>query len=63
MIKLPKTVTDQIMLCITLILFGCASAMISLAVQQKPIPPDFKEFAQHIATGVFAALSVNELSK
>ncbi len=63
MIKLPKTVTDQIMLCLTLTLFGCTSAMISLAVQEKPIPPDLKEFAQHMATGIFAGLGLNELSR
>jgi hypothetical protein len=61
--QLPENVTDQIMLCFVLILFGCASTMISLVVQEKPIPPDFKDFAQHIATGVFAGLSINKLTK
>lgn len=63
MIKLPKTVIDQIMLCIVLVFLGCSSAMISLVIQQKPIPPDFKEFTENLGIGVISALSVNELSK
>jgi len=61
--KLPKNTTDQIMLVLSLILFGCTSTMISLVVQEKPIPSDFKDFAQHIATGIFAGLTFNEITK
>jgi hypothetical protein len=61
--EVPQTVADQTMLCITLILFGCTMTMISLVLQEKPIPPDFKEFSQYIATGVFAGFGFNRLTK
>lgn len=61
--KIPQTIADQTLLCVVLILFGCTSTMISLVLQEKPIPPDFKEFAQYIATGLFAGLSFNKLTE
>jgi hypothetical protein len=61
--EIPQTVADQTMLCLALILFSCTITMISLVIQQKPIPPDFKEFAQYIATGVFAGFGFNRLTK
>jgi hypothetical protein len=61
--QVPKNVTDQIMLCLVLILFGCASTMISLVIQEKPIPPDFKDFSEGLAIGVFSGLSINKLTK
>lgn len=61
--EIPETVPHQILLIMALILFGCSSTMISLVLQEKPIPSDFKEFAQDIATGVFAGVSFNMITK
>ena len=61
--KLPETVTDQVMLCFVLILFGFSCAIIRLGMQQKPIPVEFKEISTHIATGVFAALTFKKISE
>jgi hypothetical protein len=61
--KVPKTVADQIMLIAVLILFGCSSTMISLVLQEKPIPPEFKDFAERIALIVATGLGINELTK
>jgi hypothetical protein len=61
--KLPKTVADQIILIVTLMLFGCTSTMISLVVQGKPIPPEFIDFAKDIGLIVATGVGINELTK
>ncbi len=61
--QLPTTVADQIMLCLALTLFSCTITMISLVIQEKPIPPDFKEFSERIAIGVLGGFGFNKLTK
>jgi hypothetical protein len=61
-LKMPESVADQIMLIFALTVFGCTSTMVSLALQGKPIPADFKDFTEKLAFGVLGGYSFNKLT-
>lgn len=60
--KAPETITDQIFLCLTLTLFGLSAGMLSLALQEKPIPQAIENTAKDLAIGIFAGISVKKLT-
>lgn len=60
--KVPETVTDQIVLIFALSLFGITIGMVSLALQEKPIPRELQETAKEIAIGTFAVITAKKLT-
>lgn len=61
-LKLPETVTDQIVLIFALSLFSMTTAMVSLALQQKPIPKELPETTKELAIGTFAVITAKKLT-
>jgi len=60
--KFPETVTDQVVLIFALSLFGMTTGMLSLALQQKPIPRELQETIKEIAIGTFAVITAKKLT-
>jgi|GEM_PF-2482150 len=60
--KLPETVTDQVVLCLALSLLGMTAGMVTLALQEKPIPQELQETTKEIAIGTFAVITAKKLT-
>ena len=62
MIKLPETTTDQILLCLTLIVTAFSGAIVIMGYQERKAPPEFKEIALYFGGVVSGALVSKKLS-